>query len=132
MTPKFQTFKNFFIFFESYMSKLQNDILHLSLSLLEMETQLIVYNSRIRLNWVQNCQNPKSHTSSAFLEIFIKYNFMVVKKVVKSYFTSLWIKKCHFAIEHKIFCLFTKITVRNLKILIFWSLSYSRMSKIGD
>ena len=61
------------------MSKLQNDILHLSLSLLEMETQLIVYNSRIRLNWVQNCQNPKSHTSGAFLEIFIKPNLMASK-----------------------------------------------------
>ena len=54
------------------MSKLQNDILYLSLSLLEMETQLVVYNSKIRLNWLQNCQSPKSHTSGAFLEIMHK------------------------------------------------------------
>ena len=50
------------------MSKLQNDILYLSL----MEKQLVVYNSKIRLNWLQKCQSPKSHTSGAFLEILHK------------------------------------------------------------
>ena len=69
VTPKLQNFKNVFIWFESYINDLQNDMLDLVLPLLEMETQLILYSSKIRLNSLQNCQNLKSYSSSGFLGI---------------------------------------------------------------
>ena len=60
-----------------------------------METDLIVYNRKIRLNWLQNCQSPKSQTSGAFLEILRKLKFHGIKKVGKSYFTRFYVRQLY-------------------------------------
>ena len=131
MTPKLQTLKNFCNCFESYMFRFQNDMLNLFLSLLEMEIQLIIHSTKIILNSLQNCRNPKSHTLSAFSEIWHKIYFHGIKKqekLIQQDFLSdnsisLQVKKCHFTIENDIFCIFTKMAIRNLKFFTFSTLS---------
>ena len=71
-------------------------MLDLVLPLLEMETQLILYSSKIRLNSLQNCQNLKSHCKSGgFLGILHKIYLNGIKKLGKTYLTRFFVRQLY-------------------------------------